>query len=70
MITIVDYDTGNIQSVKNAFRRIGADYIVSSDPQEIAMAERIFLPGVGEMSSAMAKLRERGLVDVLRESRV
>lgn len=69
MITIVDYDTGNMQSVKNAFKRIGAEYVISSDPREIAAAQKIFLPGVGEMSTAMAKLRERNLVDVLRNSK-
>lgn len=70
MITIVDYDTGNIQSVKNAFKRLGVEYRMSADPMEIAKAEKIFLPGVGEMSSAMKKLHERGLVDILKNSTV
>lgn len=70
MITIVDYDTGNIQSVKNAFQRLGIEYRMSSDPMEIAKAEKIFLPGVGEMSTAMEKLRERRLIDVLKNSTV
>ena len=70
MITIVDYDTGNIQSVKNAFRRLGVDFEMTSDAEKIAKADKIFLPGVGEMASAMAKLRERGLVEVLQNSTV
>ena len=70
MVTIVDYDTGNIRSVQNAFRRLGAEFRMTSDPEEIMRAERLFLPGVGEMSTAMAKLRERGLVDAIKSVRV
>lgn len=66
MITIVDYDTGNLRSVMNAFGRLGEAYRLSSDPAEIASADKVFLPGVGEASTAMAKLRERGLVEVIR----
>lgn len=67
MITIVDYDTGNLRSVINALRRLGAGYSLSSDPKEIAAAEKIVLPGVGEAATAMEKLRERGLVQTLRQ---
>lgn len=70
MVTIVDYDTGNIRSVQNAFKRIGADFRMSGDPEEIMRAERLFLPGVGEMTTAMAKLRERGLVDAIKSVKV
>lgn len=66
MLVIVDYDTGNLRSVENAFGRIGADYVVSSDPKVILAADHVVLPGVGEASTAMEKLRERGLVDVIK----
>lgn len=65
MITIVDYDTGNIRSIENALRRIGCSYRLSSDPLEIAEAEKVLLPGVGEAFTAMNKLRERGLIETI-----
>lgn len=61
MIVIIDYDTGNIRSVENALRSLGAEYLVSSDKEEILKADKVIMPGVGEASSAMEKLRERSL---------
>lgn len=61
MIAVVDYDTGNLRSVDNAFRRIGVEAVFTDDHAVIRSADRVLLPGVGEASSAMAKLRERGL---------
>lgn len=66
MIAIIDYDTGNLCSVSNALGRLGAEYIITSDAAKIRSAERVLLPGVGEASSAMNALRERGLVEVVR----
>ena len=66
MIAVIDYDTGNIRSVANALGRLGADYCITADPAEIRAADRVLLPGVGEASSAMQKLRERGLVELIR----
>ncbi len=65
MIAVIDYDTGNLRSVANALGRLGAEYCVTDDPTLIRSAERVLLPGVGEAQSAMAKLRERGLLDVI-----
>lgn len=65
MIAVIDYDTGNLRSVANALGRLGAEYTITSSPEAIRSADRVLLPGVGEASSAMAKLRERGLVDVI-----
>lgn len=67
MIAIIDYDTGNLCSVCNALERIGADFCVTSDANVIKQAEKVLLPGVGEASSAMRKLHERGLVAVVKE---
>ena len=66
MIVIVDYDTGNLRSVCNAIERIGAEYCVTSCAEVISSADAVLLPGVGEASSAMEKLRERGLVEVIK----
>ena len=66
MITIVDYNTGNIKSVTNAFSRLGTEFKLTSDPMDIASAEKLFLPGVGEMATAMEKLRERGLIEAIK----
>ena len=70
MIAIIDYDTGNLRSVCNALDRIGAEYVLTDDPTVIAKADRVLLPGVGEASSAMQKLQERGLCEVIRNLEV
>ncbi len=61
MIAILDYDTGNLRSVENALGRLGAEYVLTADHDAIRRAERVLLPGVGEASTAMEKLRARGL---------
>ena len=62
MIAIVNYDTGNIRSVTNALVRVGCtEWIYTDDKALLAQADKVILPGVGEASSAMAKLAERGL---------
>ena len=58
---IIDYGTGNLRSVENALRRTGADYVITSDADTIIRSDRVILPGVGEASSAMQKLRSFGL---------
>lgn len=70
MIAIIDYDTGNLRSVCNALDRIGAEYILTDDPKVITGADRVLLPGVGEASTAMEKLRERGLCEVVKDLKV
>ena len=70
MIAIIDYDTGNLRSVCNALDRIGAEYCLTDDPAVIAKADRVLLPGVGEASSAMQKLQERGLCEVIKGLKV
>lgn len=62
MIAIVNYDTGNIRSVTNALARVGCtDWVYTDDKALLAQADKVILPGVGEASTAMAKLAERGL---------
>lgn len=67
MIAIIDYDTGNLRSVCNALDRLGAEYCVTDDAELIRASDKVLLPGVGEASSAMEKLSERGLCDVVKE---
>ena len=67
MVAIVDYNAGNITSVINALERIGAIAIVTSDKNKILSADKVIFPGVGEASSAMAELRKRDLIDLLKE---
>lgn len=66
MITIVDYGMGNLNSVKNMLKRIGAPSEIVSDPSSIERAEKLILPGVGAFDPAMRKIREAGLVEPLR----
>ena len=61
MIAIVKYNAGNIKSVKNSLTRLGYASVVTDDPQTLMEAEKVIFPGVGEASSAMRYLQERGL---------
>ena len=65
MIAVVDYDTGNLRSVAEALRRAGAEFRLTADQRLLREAERVILPGVGEASSAMQRLRERELDRVI-----
>lgn len=69
MIAIVDYKMGNLRSVENALRRLGADFTVTADADVIRSADRVLLPGVGNAAEAMENLRAAGLVDVIRSLR-
>jgi glutamine amidotransferase len=65
MIAIVKYSAGNIKSVQNALIRLGYKSIITDDPSELISSEKVIFPGVGEASSAMYYLRERGLDRVI-----
>ena len=67
MITIIDYDAGNMLSVKKAFEHLGEDVRISRDKSEIMTSERLVLPGVGAFYDCMEKLRHYELVDVVKE---
>ncbi|MDR3491492.1 MAG: imidazole glycerol phosphate synthase subunit HisH [Gammaproteobacteria bacterium] len=64
---ILDYGMGNIQSILNAFKRLGVTCIASADPTVISKADGIILPGVGAFHSAMNNLHSLGFYDVLNE---
>lgn len=61
MIAIVDYGVGNIRSVQRALVHVGAEVTLTADPDELAAADGIVLPGVGAFAPALARLEERGL---------
>ncbi|RYF76409.1 MAG: imidazole glycerol phosphate synthase subunit HisH [Cytophagaceae bacterium] len=58
---IIKYNAGNVQSVMYALDRIGASYELTDDEATIRAADKVIFPGVGEASTAMTYLRERGL---------
>jgi glutamine amidotransferase len=62
---IIDYGAGNIQSIKFAFQRLGYEAVLSRDAEEIMGADKVIFPGVGEASSAMKKLRESKLDQII-----
>ena len=61
MIAIVKYNAGNITSVRNALTRLGYKSTITDDPEELIKSEKVIFPGVGEASSAIHYLEERGL---------
>ena len=65
MITIVDYGMGNLGSIRNMLRRVGASATISGDPAVLAESEKLLLPGVGHFDAAMQQIAERGLREVL-----
>jgi imidazole glycerol-phosphate synthase subunit HisH len=67
MIAIVDYGAGNLVSVKKALDWLGQQSVITSDPDQVARAERIVLPGVGHFAST-ASLGGSGLQDAIREA--
>lgn len=68
MIAIVDYKMGNLASVKKALAALHYDAVISSDPQIIADADGVILPGVGAFAPAMANLKEAGLDDAVKKA--
>lgn len=65
-LVIIKYNAGNIQSVLYALERIGMEAIVTDDHAQIKAADKVIFPGVGEASTAMNYLKERGLDIVIR----
>jgi glutamine amidotransferase len=67
MIAIVDYGAGNLNSVKKAFDHLGAEGMVTDQPEIVATADKVVLPGVGHFSALQA-LQRSGLRQALLES--
>ena len=68
MITIIDYNAGNLTSVKRALDHLGIESQITPDPEMVSRAERIIFPGVGHAATAMQVLHERGLDEALQEA--
>ncbi len=67
MIVIIDYGVGNLFSLCSSFKSLGADIVVTGNPDEIRKADKLILPGVGAFKDAAHKLRTLGLDKVIKE---
>lgn len=67
MITIIDYDAGNLRSVEKAFNFLGEKTKVTRNSTEILKADKVILPGVGSFGEAMEKLQKFNLIDTIKE---
>ena len=68
MIAIIDYGMGNLRSVQKGFERVGFEAVVTSDPCQVAEADKVVLPGVGAFEDAMTELRSRDMIDVILDT--
>lgn len=68
MILIIDYGMGNLRSVQKGFERHGHAAEISADPDRLAKAEKIVLPGVGAFGEGMRELRERNLIEPISDA--
>lgn len=66
-LVIVDYGMANLRSVQKAFEKVGQSAIITSDPNQVADAEKLVLPGVGAFCDAIIRLRTTGLDQPIRE---
>jgi len=67
VVAIINYGLGNLASIKNMFKKIGVESIITSNPEEIYKADRLLLPGVGHFAKGMENLHKSGLIPVLEE---
>ena len=67
MIAIVDYNMGNLASVQNAFAKLGEETVVENNPLKFKDYDKLILPGVGAFGDAMEHLKERNMIEALRE---
>jgi imidazole glycerol-phosphate synthase subunit HisH len=68
VIAVVDYGAGNLRSIRRALEAAGAEVVVTSDPEVVASADAVVLPGVGAAGHAMKTLDGLGLTPVLKEA--
>jgi glutamine amidotransferase len=67
-IALVDYGAGNLRSVENALREVGARVVVTHDPDALRGADRVVVPGQGSMPACAAAMQASGVADALREA--
>ncbi len=66
LLVVLDYDMGNVCSIQNMIKKIGAKAIISRDPEDILKADKLILPGVGSYDTGMEKLSKYDLIDQIR----
>jgi glutamine amidotransferase len=66
-IAVIKYNAGNIQSLSFALERLGLDFKVTGEAEEISKADKVIFPGVGEASTTMKYLREHKLDQVIKD---
>jgi len=67
MLTIIDYKAGNIRSIQNMLKKIGVSSKVTDKDEEIEVADKLILPGVGSFDYGMEQLEKSGLIDILNK---
>ena len=67
-VTIIDYDSGNLWSVKNALTYLGYEPEISSDPEKISTSSKLILPGVGSFAHAMKSLKDKFIDEAIIEA--
>ncbi len=67
-IALVDYGAGNLRSVENALREVGAKVVVTHDAEQVRRADRVVVPGQGSMPACSDAMRKSGVADALREA--
>lgn len=66
-VALVDYGAGNLRSVENALREVGAEVVVTHDPEAVRRADRVVVPGQGAMPACAEAMRQSGVEAALRE---
>ena len=67
LIAVIDYGAGNLVSIDQALRTVGADVVLAHDPEALRGADALLVPGVGAAAPAMARLESRGLTEPIRD---
>lgn len=65
--TIIDYDSGNIQSIANMLEYLGCNYIITSDKEKIKSSDKIIFPGQGHFEQAMNKLKSKDMISFVQD---
>jgi imidazole glycerol-phosphate synthase subunit HisH len=68
VIAIIDYGAGNLRSIRRALESAGATTVITPDPNVVAEADAVVLPGVGHAGNSVARLREQGVTDAIYET--
>lgn len=66
MIAIIDYGVGNLFSLSSSLKAVGADTVITGDPDKIKRADKLILPGVGAFGDAIGKLKAEGLEKIIK----